>query len=122
MKQKKKLVKDLIYSLFLGGKEYETELTKTSPLPKTTILITLILTALVLALVFSFIEISALTSDIGDLKKEEVSLTSREGKLSDDLGHKYPYATLLDEIEAMGFAAKNGETVILPAESEEIEN
>ncbi len=112
-KSKKKIVRDFIYSIFLGGREYDTELAKESPLPLKTILATVIITVLVLALVFSFIEISALSSDIGDLKKELVDLTSREGKLRDDLNHKYPHADLMQEIADMGFSADGGQTVIL---------
>ena len=66
-----------------------------------------------LALIFSFIEISALSSDIGDLKKEAVALSSREGKLHDDLNHKYPHAELMEAIEALGFSANGGQIVIL---------
>ncbi len=109
-------IQTLFQTVFFGGKGYETKVVKTTPIPRKVIFVTLVLTALVLMLVFSFIEISSLTSDIGNLKKEEVALTSREGKLSDDLGHKYPAASLLDEIEKMGFAKDNGQTVILPPE------
>ncbi len=115
---KKKLVVEFLYSLLLGGKEYDTEIKKASPLPLKTIFATLTLTALTLALVFSFIQISALSSDIGDLKKEYVSLTSKEGKLSDDLNHKYPHAALMDEIAALGFTENGGQTVVV----EETEN
>ncbi len=112
-RNKKRLFLEFLYSLLLGGREYDTEIAKTSPLPLRTILATLIMTALVLASVFSFIEISALSSDIGNLKKEYVTLTSKEGKLRDDLNHKYPHAELMEEIEAMGFSENGGQTIIL---------
>ena len=114
----KKFIRQFIYDLFLGGKEYETELKKASPLPLKAIVGTIVSTVLVLALVFSFIEISELSSDIGDLKKEAVSLTTREGKLRDDLNHKYPHAELIAAIEEMGFSANGGQTVVLPEETE----
>jgi hypothetical protein len=119
LKRTKKVVINFIYDLLLGGKEYDTEIEKTAPLPLKAILGTVISTVLVLALVFSFIQISALSSDIGDLKKEAVSLTTREGKLRDDLNHKYPHAELMDAIEALGFSANGGEIIILPEEAEE---
>ncbi len=103
-----------VKSIFSGGQGYETETVRTSPLPKKTILMTVVLTVLVLFLVFSFIEISALSSDIAALKKEEVNLRSRETKLSDDLSHKYPEAELLEAIAARGFTGGGGQTVILP--------
>lgn len=117
----KKFIRQFIYDLFLGGKEYETELKKASPLPLKAIVGTIVSTVLVLALVFSFIEISELSSDIGDLKKEAVSLTTREGKLRDDLNHKYPHAELIAAIEEMGFSANGGQTVVLPEETESSE-
>ncbi len=110
---KKKLAIEFAYSLLLGGKEYDTEIKKAAPLPLKTIFATLTLTALTLALVFSFIQISALSSDIGDLKKEYVTLTSKEGKLSDDLNHKYPHASLMEELTALGFTENGGQTVIV---------
>lgn len=112
-KSKKKLIAEFFYDLLLGGKEYDTEIEKTAPLPFGTIAATVISTVLVLALIFSFIEISALSSDIGDLKKEAVALSSREGKLHDDLNHKYPHAELMEAIEALGFSANGGQIVIL---------
>ena len=117
----KKVIRGFIYDLFFGGKEYETELEKAAPLPLNAILGTIISTALVLALVFSFIEISELSSDIGDLKKEEVALTTREGKLRDDLNHKYPHAELIAAIEQMGFSASGGQTIVLPEETDPAE-
>ncbi len=117
-KNTKKAIASFFYDLLLGGKEYDTEIAKTSPLPVGTIAATVIATILVLALIFSFIEISALSSDIGDLKKEAVTLTGREGKLHDDLNHKYPHAELMDAIEALGFSADGGKTVILPKAEE----
>ena len=117
----KKIIREFIYNLFLGGKEYETRLEKASPLPLKAIVGTLVSTVLVLALVFSFIEISELSSDIGDLKKEAVSLTTREGKLRDDLNHKYPHAELIAAIEEMGFSADGGQTITLPEETDPAE-
>ncbi len=119
---KKKLVIDFLYNLLLGGKEYDTEIKKAAPLPLKTIFATVTLTALTLALIFSFIQISEISSDIGDLKKEIVGLTSKEGKLQDDLHHKYPIASLTEEIEALGFAKENGQIVIVGGteETEEI--
>ena len=113
-KNTKKVIASFFYDLLLGGKEYDTEIAKTAPLPLRTIAATVIATILVLALIFSFIEISALSSDIGDLKKEAVTLTGKEGKLHDDLNHKYPHAELMEGIEALGFSADGGQTVILP--------
>lgn len=115
----KKIIVNFFYDLLLGGKEYDTEIEKTAPLPLKAILGTTISTVLVLALVFSFIEISALSSDIGDLKKEAVSLTTKEGKLRDDLNHKYPHAELMEAIEALGFSADGGQIIVLPKEAEE---
>ena len=115
-KSKKKLVINFIYSLFLGGKEYDTEIEKAPPLPLASILGTVISTMLILALIFSFIEISSLSSDIGDLRKEMVNLTTREGKLHDDLNHKYPHAELMEAIENAGFTPDGGQTVVLSSE------
>ena len=39
------------------------------------------------------------------MKKESVFLSSREGKLRDDLNHKYPHAALMEAIEEMAEAA-----------------
>ncbi len=116
---KKNIIIEFVASIFSGGKGYETEVVKTTPLPKKAILCTLVITALVLALVFSLIEISSLSSDIGDFKKELITLTSKETKLTDDLGHKYPIANLLDEIEAAGFTKDGGNTVTLEEEKPE---
>lgn len=108
-KSKKKLILEFLYNVLLGGREYDTEIEKSAPLPFKTIAATVVSTVLVLALIFSFIEISALSSDIGDLKKEAVTLSSKEGKLRDDLNHKYPHAELMDAIEALGFSEDAGE-------------
>ena len=127
MKKKKKkrnitkIIREFIYNLFLGGKDYETRLEKASPPPLKAIAGTLVSTVLILALVFSFIEISELSSDIGDLKKEAVSLTTKEGKLRDDLNHKYPHAELIAAIEEMGFSADGGQTITLSEETEPAE-
>ena len=118
-KNTKKIILNFFYDLLLGGKEYDTEIEKTAPLPLKAILGTVVSTVLVLVLVFSFIEISALSADIGNLKKEAVSLTSREGKIRDDLNHKYPHAELMDAIEALGFSPNGGEVIVLPEEAEE---
>ena len=59
--------------------------------------------------------------EIGDLKKEEVALTTREGKLRDDLNHKYPHAELIAAIEQMGFSASGGQTIVLPEETDPAE-
>ena len=121
-KSKKKLVLNFIYSLFLGGKEYDTEIEKAPPLPIASILGTVVSTVLVLALIFSFIDISSLSSDIGNLRKEMVNLTTREGKLHDDLNHKYPHAELMEAIENAGFTPDGGQTVVLePEETDENE-
>lgn len=109
-KSKKKLVLNFIYSLFLGGKEYDTEIEKAPPLPIASILGTVISTVLVLALIFSFIDISSLSSDIGNLRKEMVNLTTKEGKLHDDLNHKYPHAELMEAIENAGFTPDRTES------------
>ena len=118
-KSTKKVVLNFFYDLLLGGKEYDTEIEKTAPLPIKAIFGTVISTVLVLALVFSFIEISSLSADIGDLKKEAVILTTREGKLRDDLNHKYPHAELIDAIEALGFSENGGDVIVLPEETAE---
>lgn len=123
-KSKKKLVLHFLYSLLLGGKEYDTEIEKAPPLPIASIFGTVISTALVLALVFSFIEISSLSSDIGDLRKEMVYLSTREGKLHDDLNHKYPHAELMSAIEEAGFSKNGGNTFVIeesPSDSEDEE-
>jgi hypothetical protein len=116
LKRTKKVVINFIYDLLLGGKEYDTEIEKAPPLPLASILGTVISTMLILALIFSFIEISSLSSDIGDLRKEMVNLTTREGKLHDDLNHKYPHAELMEAIENAGFTPDGGQTVVLSSE------
>ena len=116
MKKKKNfgtVVRNALYNVFFGGKGYETEYEDGTPFPVAAIFSAIVTTVLVLALVFSFIEISELSSDIADMKKEEVLLGTREGKLRDDLNHKYPHADLMDAIEEMGFSKDNGQTVVV---------
>ncbi len=119
MKKKRNLtdlIKNTLYNVFFGGKGYSTEYEKGTPFPIGAVFSAVIITVLVLALIFSFIEISALSSDIADMKKEAVLLSSREGKLRDDLNHKYPHAALMEAIEEMGFTEDGGQTVIAEQE------
>ena len=119
MKQKKKfreVVRNTLYNVFFGGTGYDTEYEQGTPFPVAAIFSAIVTTVLILALIFSFIEISALSSDIADMKKEIVMLNSREGKLRDDLNHKYPHAALMQAIEDMGFTEDGGQTVIVPEE------
>ncbi len=124
MKQKRRFLrafKNALYNIFFGGAEYETEDGQSTPFPVAAIFSSIVITVLVLALIFSFIEISALSSDIADMKKEAVLLSAREGKLRDDLNHKYPHAALMEDIEAMGYAKDAGKVYVVEDETDENE-
>lgn len=107
-----------IHEMFYGGKEYRTVKGKKSPFPFGTVLGTALVTVLLLTVTFLLIRISDVSAELSSMKKEAVALEKKENDLRDELERKYPLAEREAAAEALGFSRDNGETVILPPETE----
>ena len=111
-------LKVFLLDIFFGGKEYKTKKSeKSSPFPLIPVTMFIASTALILVTIFSVIHISELSSEIASLKKQIVSLESKQESLQNDIDHRFPYAQIIEEVEPLGFSKDAGTIIYIEPES-----
>lgn len=122
-KNKKKnlgnIILDFVRDALFGGNEYETIKGQSVPFPFATIAGVAITTVLFLALVFSLIKTSELSTDIASMKKQLISLEAKADNLQGEFSKKYPFTEIQQYAEENGFTSDGGRTILLPNEEEE---
>lgn len=121
-KKKKNLITltvDLFRDIFFGGSEYETVKVAASPLPIAAIVGVITTTMLFLALIFSLIQASELSTEIATVKKELVSVSAKADTLDGEFSRRYPFSEIQAYAEEHGLSADGGRVIILPDEAEE---
>ena len=103
--------------VFFGGKGYKTQnAEQKTPFPLIPVALFIISTALVLVIIFSVIHISELSSEISSLKKQTISLASKEESLKNELDHRYSFAEIIEAVKALGFSPDGGKIVYIEPE------
>lgn len=116
-------LKIFLLDVFFGGREYKTKnAEKRTPFPFIPVALFIIATALILTTIFSVIQISELSSEIATLKKQTVSLASKEESLKNDLDHRFSYAEIREAVIALGFSEDGGKVVYIEPKSNEDTN
>ena len=112
--KKKNSLRTLLLDVFFGGREYKTKnAEKKAPFPFFTVSLFIISTALILVTIFSVIHISELSSEIASLKKQTVSLISKEESLKNELDHRYSFAEIIEAAKELGFSEDGGKIVYI---------
>ena len=103
-----------LLDIFFGGKEYKTKnAEKKTPFPLIPVALFIISTALILVTIFSIIHISELSSEIAALKKQTVSLATKEESLKNELDHRYSFAEIIEAVKALGFSEDGGKIIYI---------
>lgn len=103
-----------LLDVFFGGREYKTKnAERKTPFPFIPVTLFIIATALILVTIFSIIHISELSSEIASLKKQTISLSSKEESLKNELDHRYSFAEILEAVKALDFVEGGGKTVYI---------
>ena len=121
--KKKNSLRTLLLDVFFGGREYKTKnAEKKAPFPFFTVSLFIISTALILVTIFSVIHISELSSEIASLKKQTVSLISKEESLKNELDHRYSFAEIIEAAKELGFSEDGGKIVYIEPETKKEAN
>jgi hypothetical protein len=103
-----------LLDVFFGGREYKTKnAERKTPFPFIPVTLFIIATALILVTIFSIIHISELSSEIASLKKQTISLSSKEESLKNELDHRYSFAEILEAVKALDFVEGGGKIVYI---------
>ena len=113
------LIVDLFRDIFFGGSEYETVKVASSPFPIAAIVGVITTTMLFLALIFSLIKASELSTEIATIKKELVSVSAKADTLEGEFSRRYPFSDIQQYADEHGLSADGGRVIILPDETEE---
>ncbi len=112
--QSKFSLRAFLLDVFFGGREYKTKNAKRkTPFPFIQVALFIIATALILAIIFSVIHISEISSEIASLKKQIISLTNKEASLENDLDHRYSFAEIIEAVKELGFSEDGGKIVYI---------
>lgn len=107
-------LKLFLLDVFFGGREYKTKnAERKTPFPFIPVALFIIATALILVTIFSLIHISELSSEIASLKKQTISLASKEESLENELDHRYSFAEILEAVKALDFVEGGGKIVYI---------
>ena len=107
-------LKIFLSDVFFGGKGYKTQNAEhKTPFPLIPVALFLIATVLIMIIIFSVIHISELSSEISSLKKQTISLASKEESLKNELDHRYSYDEILEAVKALGFSPDGGKIVYI---------
>ena len=115
----KQKIQTFILDIFFGGREYKTQnAEKKKPFPLAAVAITAVSTVLILCTIFSLIRISELSSEIASLKKQTVSLASKQASLENELDHRYSFAEIIEyATKTLGFSENGGRIVYIEPEN-----
>ena len=103
-----------LLDVFFGGREYKTKnAERKTPFPFIPVALFIIATALILVTIFSIIHISELSSEIASLKKQTISLASKEESLKNELDHRYSFREMLEAVIALDFVEGGGKIVYI---------
>ena len=112
--QNKFSLKLFLLDVFFGGREYQTKnAEKKTPFPLIPVALFIASTALILVTIFSVIHISELSSEIASLKKQTVSLASKEESLKNELDHRYSFQEIIEAVKELGFSKDGGKIVYI---------
>ena len=112
-------LKAFLSDVFFGGKEYKTQnAEKKTPFPLIPVSLFVVATVLIMVIIFSVIHISELSSEISSLKKQTISLASKEESLKNELDHRYSYDEILEAVKALGFSPDGGKIVYIEPKSD----
>ena len=107
-------LKLFLLDVFFGGQEYKTKnAEKKTPFPLIQVALFIIATALILAIIFSVIHITEISSEIASLKKQIISLTNKQTSLANDLDHRYSFAEIIEAVKELGFSEDGGKVVYI---------
>lgn len=107
-------IRVFILDIFFGGKQYKTtSKTEKTPFPFKTVCIAAVMTALVLTLIFSLIEVSEVSSEIASLRRKTVSLATKQASLENELDHRYSIAEIIDTATALGYSEDGGRIIYI---------
>lgn len=107
----------LFRDVFIGGKGYQTVKGEKTPFPIFTVFCTIAITVLFLILVFSFIKVSEISSEIASMKKEMITLSAKKDKLQGELDHQYSFREIENTAAALGLSKENGQKILLENEA-----
>jgi len=114
---KKSSLQRFLADVFFGGREYKTKNAEgKTPFPFFTVTLFVVSTALILVTIFSVIHISELSSEIASLKKQTVSLISKQESLENELDHRYSYAEIIEATKELGFTEDGGKIIYVEPE------
>ena len=107
-------LKLFLSDVFFGGKGYQTQKAEQkTPFPLIPVSLFIISTVLIMTIIFSVIQISEISSEISSLKKQTISLASKEESLENELDHRYSYEEILEAVKALGFSPDGGKIVYI---------
>ncbi|MBQ8497498.1 MAG: hypothetical protein IJ489_08610 [Clostridia bacterium] len=109
-----------ILDIFHGGREYQTTADyKRTPFPLKAVALFACATVLILTLIFSIIKITDISAEIASLRRQTVSLSAKKMSLENELDHRYSFAEIIEEAEALGFAENGGRVVYIETTNSE---
>ena len=107
-------LKLFLLDVFSGGQGYKTKnAEKKTPFPFIQVALFIIATALILAIIFSVIHVSEISSEIASLKKQIISLTNNQSSLENDLDHRYSFAEIIEAVKELGFSEDGGKIIYI---------
>lgn len=110
----KEKIRIFILDIFHGGQEYQTTADyKKTPFPLKAVALFACATVLVLTLIFSIIKITDISAEIASLRRQTVSLAAKKLSLENELDHRYSFAEIIEQAEALGFAENGGRVVYI---------
>lgn len=103
-----------------GGDRYDTvREKKSSPFPITVIIGMLVMTVLFMFIVFSFVQVSELSSEISKMKSDIKALSAEAATLEGQLGFKHTKSQIESAASDLGLDSSRKTTVYFEGESSE---